>query len=159
MPALCTVVMIRPVPNKQETFTQCWFNIGPPSSTLAQHWTSTGWTFRVCWVRQLLYSPPHRARTAVQVLGDSQTGVWNATCPPPWSSTYTAPRHLWNLEQNNIWMIGKGHGNCQDMCYYNQHSQEENEESASSSARPVHNVGSSGPWGGRWESGAGLQKS
>ena len=23
---------------KHETFTQCWYNVGPPSATLAQHW-------------------------------------------------------------------------------------------------------------------------
>ena len=32
-----------------EAFTQCCFNVGPPSSTLAQHWNSIGWMPRVCW--------------------------------------------------------------------------------------------------------------
>ena len=26
-----------PIPSKHEAFTQCCFNVGPPSSTLAQH--------------------------------------------------------------------------------------------------------------------------
>ena len=30
-----------------ETFTQCWINAGPPSATLAQHWTNIGQTFNV----------------------------------------------------------------------------------------------------------------
>ena len=30
--------------SKYETFTQCWFNVEPPSTTLAQHWTSIVWT-------------------------------------------------------------------------------------------------------------------
>ena len=31
-------------------FTQCCFNVGPPSSPLAQHWNSIGWITCVCWV-------------------------------------------------------------------------------------------------------------
>ena len=31
---------------------QCWFNIGPTSTTPAQHWTNNGLTCRVCWVNQ-----------------------------------------------------------------------------------------------------------
>ena len=30
------------------TLSQCWFDVGPASATLAQHQTSTGWTSRVC---------------------------------------------------------------------------------------------------------------
>ena len=30
------------LPSKHETFTQCWFNVWPPSTTLAQHWTNIG---------------------------------------------------------------------------------------------------------------------
>ena len=41
-------------PSKHETFTQCWFNVGPPSATLSQHWANIGWTSRVslagCWM-------------------------------------------------------------------------------------------------------------
>ena len=36
-------------PSKHGAFTQCCFNVGPPSSTLAQHWNSIGWMPRVCW--------------------------------------------------------------------------------------------------------------
>ena len=38
-----------PTPWKHGEFTQCCFNVGPPSSTLVQHWNSTGWMPRVCW--------------------------------------------------------------------------------------------------------------
>ena len=36
-----------PHSNKHETFSQCWYNVGPLSSTLAQ--PNIGWTSRVCW--------------------------------------------------------------------------------------------------------------
>ena len=35
-------------PSKHEAFTQCCFNVGPPSSTLAQHWNSIKWMPRNC---------------------------------------------------------------------------------------------------------------
>ena len=37
-------------PSKHETLTQCWFNVGPPSARLSQHWTNIGSMYRVCWV-------------------------------------------------------------------------------------------------------------
>ena len=40
-------VSTRP-PNKHGSLTTCWFNAGPSSTTLAQHWTSTWWMSRVC---------------------------------------------------------------------------------------------------------------
>ena len=36
-------------PGKHEAFTQCCFNIGPASSTLAQHWDRIAWMPLVCW--------------------------------------------------------------------------------------------------------------
>ena len=30
-------------PSKHETFIQRWFNVGPTSATLAQHWPTIGW--------------------------------------------------------------------------------------------------------------------
>ena len=33
-----------------ETLTWCWFNVRPPSQTLAQHWNIIRWTFRFCWI-------------------------------------------------------------------------------------------------------------
>ena len=36
-------------PSKHETFTQCWYNVGPSSTTLAQHCTNIGSTSCVCW--------------------------------------------------------------------------------------------------------------
>ena len=46
-------------PSKDEALTQGWFNVGPPSSTSAQHWTNLGLTSRVryywvCWVERVL---------------------------------------------------------------------------------------------------------
>ena len=35
-------------PKKTVTLTQCWFNVGPASATLAQHQTSIGLTSCVC---------------------------------------------------------------------------------------------------------------
>ena len=32
--------MVKPT---HEVFKQCWFNVGPPSTTLVQHWSSIGW--------------------------------------------------------------------------------------------------------------------
>ena len=40
----------RPKPSKHGKFTLCCFNVGPPSSTLAQHWNTIGWMPLVCWV-------------------------------------------------------------------------------------------------------------
>ena len=37
-------------PSKHETLNQYWFHVGPASQTVAQHETSIGSTFRVCWV-------------------------------------------------------------------------------------------------------------
>ena len=39
--------------SKHDASTQC-FNVGPPSSTLAQHWNSIGWMPRVYWVIEYL---------------------------------------------------------------------------------------------------------
>ena len=36
-------------PSKHEALSHCWFNVGPPSTTLAQHWTNFGSMPRVCW--------------------------------------------------------------------------------------------------------------
>ena len=38
------------MPSKHETFTQCCFNVGPRSPTLARHWNSIKWMPRVCWM-------------------------------------------------------------------------------------------------------------
>ena len=35
--------------SKHGIFTQFYFNVGPPSSPLDQHWNSIGWMSRVCW--------------------------------------------------------------------------------------------------------------
>ena len=35
---------------KHGEFIQCCFNVDPQSSTLAQHWNSIGWLYRVFWL-------------------------------------------------------------------------------------------------------------
>ena len=34
---------------KDEALSECWFNVGPLSETLAQPWTTIGWTSRIFW--------------------------------------------------------------------------------------------------------------
>ena len=36
-------------PSKHDTLNQCWFNVGPASATLAQHYSSIGSMCRVFW--------------------------------------------------------------------------------------------------------------
>ena len=36
------------VSHSSETLSHCWFNVGPPSTTLAQRWTNNGSMGRVC---------------------------------------------------------------------------------------------------------------
>ena len=43
------------IPQQTQTFTQCWFNVGPASTTLFQHWTSLGWMSHIC---RDSHSPP-----------------------------------------------------------------------------------------------------
>ena len=38
----------RHIPSKHQTFIKCWINVGPPSSTLDQHWINIRWASRVC---------------------------------------------------------------------------------------------------------------
>ena len=47
------------LPSKHESSTRCWTNVGPTSTTLAQHWSNIGWMSRVCWVGPLFN--PHYA--------------------------------------------------------------------------------------------------
>ena len=39
--------------SKHGTLPMCWFNVGPASQTVGQHWTDTWSMFRVCWVTLL----------------------------------------------------------------------------------------------------------
>ena len=41
---------LRPLPSKHDTLKQCWFDVGPTSSTLAQYQTNIVLMCRVCWV-------------------------------------------------------------------------------------------------------------
>ena len=44
-PSICHSLITVPIPttSKHEAFTQWWINVGPPSTTVAQHWTSIGY--------------------------------------------------------------------------------------------------------------------
>ena len=44
------VLSERIVPNKHETFSQCWYSATPSSTMLAQHCTKIGWTSRNCLI-------------------------------------------------------------------------------------------------------------
>ena len=46
-----------PTSGKQETFTQCWYIVGPPSSTLTQQCSSIGLMCGVCWEPPLTFPP------------------------------------------------------------------------------------------------------
>ena len=48
--------------SKHETLTQCWFNVGPSSTTLAQHWTSIESISCVFWVETLYWHSRHRVK-------------------------------------------------------------------------------------------------
>ena len=56
--------------SKHETFTQCRYNVGPPSATLAQHCTGIGWTSRVL----LGYCSRRRCQ-------DTGLSTWSTTTP------------------------------------------------------------------------------
>ena len=45
----CLLALQSNINSKHGAFTQCCFNVVPPSSTLAQHWNSIGWMPRLCW--------------------------------------------------------------------------------------------------------------
>ena len=55
-------------PSKHGSLNQYCINVGPPSSTLAQHWNSIRWMSRVCWVGmsrvrgQRWHGKPHLTR-------------------------------------------------------------------------------------------------
>ena len=46
-------------PGKHGAFTQCCFNVGPASKTVAQHWNSIGWMSRVCWATVRFADPDY----------------------------------------------------------------------------------------------------
>ena len=61
-----------PQPCKHEAFTQCYFNVGPESKTMGQHWNSTGWMSRACWKvkikkRNLSFYPTNETEAQAQV--------------------------------------------------------------------------------------------
>ena len=53
---------------EKNTLTQCWVNVGPPSTTMAQHWPNIGWVSLVSRVdarrRSVQGIPVHRVTRA-----------------------------------------------------------------------------------------------
>ena len=47
-PTLCA--SLTSLPTRHDTSIQCWTNVGPPSTTLAQHCSNIGSMCRVCWI-------------------------------------------------------------------------------------------------------------
>ena len=47
------------ISSKQDTLTQCYFNAGPASATLIEHWNNIGSMYRVCWVNSLSTNMTH----------------------------------------------------------------------------------------------------
>ena len=71
-------------PSKHGTLKQCWSNVGPPSATLAQHYTSIVWMCRVCWhdtLRWCIACKPHYklCKLLSHCLG------WNTTLYRKWN--------------------------------------------------------------------------
>ena len=48
-PSLSMSLCVSQVPGRHETLTQCWFNVGPASATLAQHLSNIGSMFMCKW--------------------------------------------------------------------------------------------------------------
>ena len=44
------------LPSKHETFTKCWYNVGPLSTTLAQIFANIGGSSHACWVVNLAFA-------------------------------------------------------------------------------------------------------
>ena len=59
-------------PSKHETLTQCWYNVDPPSATLAQHCTNIGFMSRVCWYVTSTYAKVNRSNLVIASLKTKQ---------------------------------------------------------------------------------------
>ena len=69
------------LPSKHEAFTQCSFNVGPPSPTLAQHWNSIGWMPRACWASMQILPVESARQNVIEPIPSSSrehTPVWSA---------------------------------------------------------------------------------
>ena len=56
--------------DKHQAFTQCWFNVGPPSPTVAQHLTSIGFIFSCLQLSPVISSSgPHSVIDFLRLLG------------------------------------------------------------------------------------------
>ena len=106
------------MPSKHGTFTQCCFNVGPPSATLAQHWNNIGWTSRVCWVvcKELVNNASSRFLHIVLIKREAQARhrmTSGVTLPctasqPQWQTT--APSQDLNLVPRNCGSTVKPNG-------------------------------------------------
>ena len=95
-------------PSKLWTFTQCCFNVGPPFSTLAQHWNSIEWILRraralVQWPSCLLgkseiscSNPFSFIRSTILPLASASSVVW------PWERGWFIPRSGIQFQKQNV---------------------------------------------------------
>ena len=105
--------------NQHETLTQCCVNVGPPSTTLTQHYSSIGSASRVCWdshvwlvpgqiinlVLIIKYPPPppagcrtHRPCPRVKILSASRPP------PPPHTPVWFWPPLNYSAVQIYIYL-------------------------------------------------------
>ena len=54
--------------SQYDTLTQCWFNAGPPSETLAKHWTNIRAVYHVCCAETISHTTPNDVEASVYVL-------------------------------------------------------------------------------------------
>ena len=74
---------------QHETLSQCWFNVGPSSTTLAQHWTSIGSMSRVFWVCMCHYAT---VRIMVTNCRNYPENIWDKIPPGPLGTVTTGKR-------------------------------------------------------------------
>ena len=74
---------------ENEASTQCRFNVGPASSTLAQQWIDIGWMSRVCWEA---WGWCNTGDVATLSLTDSMKP---AVVPVQWINTVPNTRSMW----------------------------------------------------------------
>ena len=57
------------IPSIHDTLPMCWFNVGPLSATLAQHWTNTWAMSRVYWVTRRTFPANKKCQPTVYDAG------------------------------------------------------------------------------------------
>ena len=87
-------------PSKHDTSTQCLTNAGTPFTTLAKHWSSSGWMCRVCWDSEL----PSKHETFIQCWVN--VGPSSATLTLHWPNIGWTSRVCWIFDScGELWVI------------------------------------------------------